>query len=299
MSETAGFMPADETAARNMSADEAIRYHYDNDTAFFALWLDPTLSYSAGRWRPPLAGGPVPATLAAAQENKIAFHLDAAGVPRGGALLDVGCGWGAVLGAARARGVARAVGLTLSNDQLAHVAARAPAGTEARLEDVFSFEPDAPFDGAVSIGAFEHFATPEMDRPRKIAVYRDFFERMHAALAPGGRLSLQTIVWDALTFEEAKRWIPETVFPRSDIPFVEEVVAASHGPFRLTYMENGADDYARTLAAWIANLQAARETILSRWGEEKYAFFERYLRNSRLAFTRRKNALARFVLQRR
>jgi len=299
MGETAGFVAADEAMARTMTADEAIRYHYDNDTAFFALWLDPSLSYSAGRWRAPTDGGPAPATLAAAQANKIAFHLRAAAVPGGGSLLDVGCGWGAVLEAARAQGVARAVGLTLSEDQLCHIRARGRAGVEARLEDVFSFEEAGAFDGAVSIGAFEHFARPEMDRPRKIAVYGDFFERMHAALVPGGRLSLQTIVWDALSFDEAKRWIPETVFPRSDIPFVEEVVAASHGPFRIEHLENGPEDYARTLAAWIANLKAARREIVARWGEEKYAFFERYLRNSRLAFTRRKNSLARFVFRRR
>jgi cyclopropane-fatty-acyl-phospholipid synthase len=170
---------------------------------------------------------------------------------------------------------------------------------EARLEDVFAYTPDRTFDGAISIGAFEHFARPEMDRSEKVAVYRDFFGRMHAALAPGARLSLQTIVWDDLTFDEAKRWIPETVFPQSDIPFIEEVVAGSHETFRLVYLENGPQDYALTLSAWIANLKAARGEVAARWGEEKYVFFERYLRNSRLAFTRRKNSLARFVLERR
>jgi len=299
MTRTEDFVPADEDTARTMSADEAIRYHYDNDTAFFASWLDETLSYSAGRWRPPLGGGPAPETLAEAQAEKIAFHLDAVDLPVGGALLDIGCGWGAVLKEAMRRGAARAVGLTLSRDQLAHITRQARPGVEARLEDVFAYTPERTFDGAISIGAFEHFARPEMARGEKIAAYRDFFARMHGALAPGARLSLQTIVWDDLTFDEAKRWIPQTVFPQSDIPFVDEVVESSHETFRLVYLENGPQDYALTLSAWIANLKAARDDIAARWGEEKYGFFERYLRNSRLAFTRRKNALARFVLQRR
>jgi len=299
MTTHAGFAPVDEPAARAMSTDEEIRYHYDNETDFFALWLDGTLSYSAARWRPPPGGGPAPDTLAAAQAAKIAFHLDTVALPPGGALLDIGCGWGAVLKAAVDRGAGHALGLTLSRDQADHVRARAWPGVEIRLEDVFQFAPGRAFDGAVSIGAFEHFARPEMDRPAKIAAYRDVFGRCHAALAPGARLSLQTIVWDDISFEEAKRWIPETVFPRSDIPFIEEIVAASQGAFRLVYLENGPRDYALTLPAWIANLRARREEIVARWGREKYDFFERYLRNSRLAFTRRKNSLARFVLERR
>lgn len=299
MNERAAFVPADEATARAMTADEAIRYHYDNDTSFFALWLDETLSYSSARWRPPLSGGAAPETLAEAQANKIAFHLDAVTLPPGGTLLDVGCGWGAVLKAAVDRGASSALGLTLSRDQAEHIASRGWPGVEVHLVDVFAFAPGRTFDGVISIGAFEHFARPDMDRPAKIETYRDFFARCHAALAPGARLSLQTIVWDDLSFEEAKRWIPQTVFPQSDIPFVEEIVAASQGTFRLVYMENGPQDYALTLAAWIERLRASRAEILARWGEEKYAFFERYLRNSRLAFTRRKNSLARFVLQRR
>ena len=299
MSETRSFIPADASSARAMRADEAIQYHYDNDTAFFSLWLDETLSYSAARWRPPMAGGAPPANLEAAQAEKIAFHLQSVGIPEGGSLLDIGCGWGAVLNEAIRTGAGSAVGLTLSRDQQTHIAERALPNVEVALQDVFSYTPDERFDGAISIGAFEHFATPAMDRQRKIATYRDFFQRMHAALAPRACLSLQTIVWDDLTFDEAKTWIPETVFPQSDIPFIEEVVAGSHDTFRLIYLENGPEDYARTLEAWIANLKAARETIETRWGPEKYTFFERYLRNSRLAFTRRKNSLARFVLQRR
>jgi cyclopropane-fatty-acyl-phospholipid synthase len=299
MNEQRRFAPADVEEARAMNAAEAIQYHYDNETAFFALWLDPTLSYSSGRWSDPLGRAPAARDLAEAQRAKIAFHLDAARLPDGGALIDVGCGWGAVLVEAAARGAGEAVGLTLSRDQYDHIRAGRAPGVTVVMEDAFAFTPSRRFDGAVSIGAFEHFARPEMDRAEKVATYSAFFERMHGMLADGARFSLQTIVWDAVTFAEAKRWIPQTVFPQSDIPFIEEVVAGSADTFRLVYLENDPRDYARTLAAWIANLRAHRETILARWGEEKYVFFERYLRNSRIAFTRRKNALARFILERR
>lgn len=293
------FTPTDPARAREMSAAEAISYHYDNDTRFFSLWLDPTMSYSSGRWHDALGGNEQP-TLAAAQEEKIRFHLDAARIPRDGSLVDVGCGWGAVIDrAVRRHGARRAVGLTLSRDQADHIRAHAAPGVDVRLEDVFAWEPGETFDAAISIGAFEHFARPEMSRDEKVAVYRSFFEKLAGMLSPRARFSLQTIVWDDITFDEAKRSLPETVFPQSDIPFIDEVVAGSAGAFRLVYMENDPAHYAKTLDAWIANLRANRDLILADWGATKFDFFERYLRNSRLAFTRRKNSLARFVLTRR
>lgn len=294
------FTPIAVAEATSLSAAEAIQYHYDNDTAFFALWLDPTLSYSAARWQAPHGKGPVAPDLATAQKAKIDFHLDALQLPEKARVLDVGCGWGAVLDAAvTARGAARAVGLTLSEDQHRHITDRNIPHVEALLEDFFAYQPDDAFDGIVSIGAFEHFARPSMGKDEKIAIYRLFFEACHRALEKGACLSLQTIVWDDVSFDESKKWIPQTVFPQSDIPFIDEIVTASAAGFRLEYLENRREDYILTLDAWIRNLKEARDEIVARWDQEKYDFFEHYLRNSKLAFQRRKNSLARLTFRRR
>ncbi|MEO1102795.1 MAG: class I SAM-dependent methyltransferase [Pseudomonadota bacterium] len=300
MTQPARFSPIDTETAQRMSAEEAIQFHYDNDTRFFSLWLDRTLSYSCARWRDPFDRLPVATDLAAAQNEKIRYHLAAAALPEGGRLIDIGCGWGAVIEAAvRADPSASALGLTLSRDQHEYISERAVPGVKSLLRDVFAYESAEPFDAAVSIGAFEHFARPQMDRAQKVAVYRAFFERMAALLTKNARFSLQTIVWDTVTFEEAKRLLPETVFPQSDIPFIDEIAEASAGAFRLVHMENDPDEYAHTLSAWIRNLKGVRETVVEEWGEQQYAFFELYLRRSRLAFKQRANSLARFVLVRR
>ena len=293
------FQPVDTAAAKKMSAAEAIEYHYDNDTRFFSLWLDPTLSYSSARWKDGLRNE-VAGDLAAAQTEKLRHHLDAAALPKGGRLIDIGCGWGAILETAVTRDPsASALGLTLSRDQHAYITSRGIPGVSVELRDVFAFESDTPFDAAISIGAFEHFARPEMNREQKIAVYRAFFDRMGGLLRKGSRFSLQTIVWDAVEFDASKALLPETVFPQSDLPFIEEVVEGAASSFRLIYLENDPDEYAMTLTAWINNLKAARETVIAEWGEEKYEFFERYLRHSRLGFKQRANSLARFVFARR
>ncbi|MEM9220903.1 MAG: class I SAM-dependent methyltransferase [Pseudomonadota bacterium] len=300
MTRPARFSPIDTAAAQNMTAEQAIQFHYDNDTRFFSLWLDPTLSYSCARWRDPFDRAARAKDLNAAQAEKIRYHLASAAIPKGGRLIDIGCGWGAVLEAAvKADPTATALGLTLSRDQHDHILARGVPGVSCLLRDVFAFESAEPFDGAISIGAFEHFARPKMDRGQKVAVYRAFFERTAALLAKNARFSLQTIVWDTVSFDEAKRLLPQTVFPQSDIPFIEEIADASGETFRLVHLENDPEEYALTLSSWIKNLRSVRETVVSEWGEEKYAFFEDYLRRSRLAFKQRYNSLARFILVRR
>ncbi|RAI03137.1 cyclopropane-fatty-acyl-phospholipid synthase [Acuticoccus sediminis] len=293
-------LKAEDRPAGSMTQSEAIQHHYDNDTRFFSLWLDPSLTYSSGRWFDPITGADLAADLTAAQDEKLRFHLDAAKVEAGTRLIDIGCGWGATLrGASQDRGAAYALGLTLSNDQLSHIESQGWPNVEARLQDAYTFTTDEPFTAAISIGAFEHFAKPNMTRPEKIEIYARFFETMAAALTTGARFSLQTIVWEDVDFEHSNTSLPETVFPESSIPYIEEVVEASAPTFRLVYLENDPKHYATTLQHWINNIKARQDDIIAEWGEEKYNFFYDYLRYSRLAFTRRKNSLARFVLQKR
>lgn len=300
MSERTAFKPVDRETAGTLSAAEAIQYHYDNETRFFSLFLDKTLCYSAARWHVPLKAEPAIDNLYDAQVAKVRFHLDALQLKPGARILDVGCGWGAVLAAAvQEYGASGALGLTLSKDQRDHIVGRNLPGVDVQLADVYETELPGTFDGIVSVGAFEHFARPSMDKAEKIAAYEKFFQICHDHMTPGAMLSLQTIVWDTPTFEEAKTWIPETVFPQSDIPFIDEVVTASHPLFRLEYLENRREDYILTLDQWVKNLKAKKDEIIAEWDEEKYTFFEHYLRNSKLAFARRKNALSRFVLRRR
>lgn len=294
------FKPVETHRARTMSAGEAIRYHYDNDTDFFALWLDPSLSYSAARWREPVTGTSLGATLEEAQTAKLDFHLTAARVGQGERLLDIGCGWGGVLRRATAVfGACRALGLTLSEHQFDYIASQCWPNVSVLLEDAFAFESDETFDAAISIGAFEHFAKPGLAPAEKRARYETFFERVACLLEPAARFSLQTIVWDSVDPASRAKILPETVFPQSDLPFVDEVTTAAQRPFRLVYMENDPDEYRRTLTAWIDNLRAVQDTVIRRWGAAKYAFFERYLRDSRLGFGRHRVSLARFVFERR
>jgi len=280
---------------------EAIAYHYDVGTDFYRLWLDPLLIYSAARWRGPLDRGPmVVRSLEDAQRAKLDFHLDGVRVGECKTLLDVGCGWGALLKRGLDRGVERAIGLTLSADQAAHIEAQRWPGFEVRRESYEVFAPEGPVDGIVSVGAFEHFVRPGYDAAHRQGVYRGFFERCHGWLRKGGALSLQSICWGYVDRAYAAKAVPTYVFPDSDLPWPNEVFEAANPFFDVVYAESRAEDYALTLREWLKRLRAHKAEIIADHGGEKiFDHYEKYLRRCTYAFENNTVTLMRFVMARR
>jgi cyclopropane-fatty-acyl-phospholipid synthase len=272
-------------------AAAAVRHHYDVGNAFFGLWLDDTLTYSCA-----LRGG-ADDTLDVAQERKLAHHLDAIGADRADAVLDVGCGWGSILHRlALTHRVPRSVGLTLSREQAAFVAARQYPGVEVRVQDWRDFEPDSPFDGIISIGAFEHFARPDDTPAQKVARYREFFARCRQWLTPGGALSLQTIAYANMSRAEASTFMQQEVFPDADLPTLAEITAAAEGLFEVRSLHNGRLDYAWTCEQWARRLRARRAEAGALVGPATVARYERYLKLSALGFRMGRIGLLRLVL---
>jgi cyclopropane-fatty-acyl-phospholipid synthase len=279
-------------STRPGDAAAAVRYHYDLGNAFFSLWLDRSLTYSCA-----LPAG-AHDTLESAQERKLQFHLDAIRADRARSVLDVGCGWGALLQRlAEHHRVDRAVGLTLSEEQAAFVRARAHPGVEVRTESWTEYEPDAPFDGIISVGAFEHFARPDQSADERLAVYRHFFARCHRWLADGGVLSLQTITYSNMSREDASEFIQQSIFPDAELPTFAQIAAAAEGHFEVQSVSNGRMDYAWTCEQWAQRLRMRREEAIDLVGREVVARFERYLKLSALGFRMGKICLLRLVFQ--
>lgn len=255
----------------------AIRAHYDVSDDFFRLWLGPEMVYSAALFAP---GD----DLDAAQTRKLDHHIDAAGARGAGRVLDVGCGWGALLRRLTTdAGVQQAVGLTLSSSQAAHVRALTLPGVEVREESWRHHRPDAPYDAIISIGAFEHFARQGLSPEEKLRAYRDFFDFCRANLKMGGRVSLQTIAYTATGFD-LPPFIGEAVFPESELPLVWEPIAAAGWGFELAAFRNDREHYERTLTLWHRNLAARRVEAVAIAGEAAVAHFDRYLKISAMAF---------------
>jgi cyclopropane-fatty-acyl-phospholipid synthase len=133
---------------------DAIQYHYDVSNDFYAPWLGESMVYSCGYFE---HGDE---TLDQAQIKKIDHILNKIRLQPGQRLLDIGCGWGALVLRAAQRFGAQCVGVTLSRNQfdLARERVRA-AGlqdrVEIRLQDYRDVS-DGPFDRITSVGMFEH-----------------------------------------------------------------------------------------------------------------------------------------------
>jgi cyclopropane-fatty-acyl-phospholipid synthase len=153
---------------------EAIRYHYDVSNDFYGAWLDPAMVYSCAYFE----NGDE--DLATAQIKKIDHILNKIGLQPGHTLLDIGCGWGAlVIRAARRFGV-HCVGVTLSENQCKLARERvAQAGldhlVEIRLQDYRDVT--GAFDRITSVGMFEHVGLQHLN---------DYFHKVQGLLAPGG-----------------------------------------------------------------------------------------------------------------
>ncbi|MFE6336905.1 class I SAM-dependent methyltransferase [Streptomyces sp. NPDC057798] len=278
-----------------------IQAHYDIGKDFYALWLDPGLTYSCALWDG-ITGAPGSTdVLMRAQRAKLRYHLGQAGITADSRLLDIGCGWGSLLRTATEEtGVRQAVGLTLSADQHAHVRSLGLPGVEVRVEDWRDHKPEDVYTGIVSIGAFEHFTHPAMSQDERIGAYRDFFARCAGWLPPLGRLSLQTIALTDHAGHDASvpDFFAREIFPGSALPRLSEIATACEPYFAITGLREDGADYARTVRAWSTRLFRAREQAQLLVGPDIYRRYRTYLRASEMVFMRQASTLYRLTLRR-
>lgn len=282
----------DTTAHRRGGTEAAIRHHYDVSNAFYALWLDESMTYSCALWQE----GDDPNDLAGAQRRKLDFHLATAGASRGHRLLDIGCGWGGLLNRALSHtSIEHGTGLTLSDAQFEHIRERGDGRIEVRKESWIDHIPAAKYDSIVSIGALEHFASPGDSEHDKVALYREFFEKCRSWLKPGGAVSLQTIVYGTMRTDENNAFIRDHIFPDSELPQPHELVEAASGVLELTLLRNDRAQYARTCDLWYRNLRRRRAEAVAIVGDDKVRQYEAYLRLSAFGFNTGRVGLMRLA----
>jgi cyclopropane-fatty-acyl-phospholipid synthase len=288
----------DTTTARPGATLEAIQRHYDVGNEFYRLWLDDSMNYSGAMWAP---GD----SLESAQLRKVDHHIAAAHAAKAERVLDVGCGWGAVLRRLVERaGVRQAVGLTLSQAQADWIASQQLPRVEVRVENWLDHVPAQPYDAIISIGAFEHFARVEDSDEKRIEGYRAFFRSCRSWLRAGGRMSLQTFAYGNLHSREAAhlsagtRFLAREIFPETDPPRLSDIAVAIDGEFEIEQLRNDRKDYARTCMAWLKRLRAVRPQAVDLVGADVVARYERYLQLSTLGFETGNLLLFRIALRR-
>ncbi|OBF24349.1 cyclopropane mycolic acid synthase PcaA [Mycobacterium kubicae] len=255
-----------------------VQAHYDLSDDFFRLFLDPTQTYSCAYFQRE------DMTLEEAQIAKIDLALGKLGLEPGMTLLDIGCGWGATMRRAIEKYDVNVVGLTLSENQAAHVQKMfdgmdTPRSRQVLLEGWEKFHD--PVDRIVSIGAFEHFGRLRYNR---------FFQMAHDVLPSDGVMLLHTIARP--TFKDARakglrltheivhftQFILAEIFPGGWLPTVPSVVEhAAHAGFKATRVQSLQLHYARTLETWAAALEGQKDQAIALQSEEVYDRYMKYL----------------------
>lgn len=255
-----------------------VQAHYDLSDEFFRLFLDPTQTYSCAYFERE------DMTLEEAQLAKIDLALGKLNLEPGMTLLDIGCGWGATMRRAIEKYDVNVVGLTLSENQAAHVQREfdeldTPRTKRVLLEGWEKFH--EPVDRIVSIGAFEHFGRQRYPR---------FFKMAHQVLPSDGIMLLHTIVRP--TFKEARakglpltheivhfsQFILAEIFPGGYLPTVPVVEEQSEAAgFSLKRIQSLQLHYARTLETWAAALEAKKDLAIAIQSEKVYDRYMKYL----------------------
>lgn len=225
------------------TAKRCVQHHYDLSNDFFALMLDPTMTYSCGYQLQPAD------TLEQMQQQKYSLISDKLQLQNCRALLDVGCGWGGMLIHAASRfPTLGGVGITLSENQL-RLANQRMAERElshrisAKLCDYRKMA--GKFDRLVSIGMFEHVGK---------SCYPVFARQCARLLERGGLGLLHTIALTDPPWVKPDPWTNRYIFPGGRLPRLEEIInEMSKAQLVVNHVENLKPHYAETLKKWRVN----------------------------------------------
>ena len=255
----------------------AVSYHYDVSNHFYSLWLDRQMVYSCAYFESPTD------SLDQAQCNKLDHICRKLRLAPGERLLDVGCGWGAlVCWAARHYGV-RAHGITLSERQLEYARRRiADEGLQDRvtveLRDYRDLAGEAVYDKVSSVGMFEHVGLANLP------LYNATVGRM---LRPGGLFLNHGITHDEEGWNRTvdTQFINRYVFPDGELDMVSNIQRGmERAGFEIHDVEALRPHYALTLRQWVSRLEAKREEAVHEVGESQYRVWRLYMAACALEF---------------
>jgi cyclopropane-fatty-acyl-phospholipid synthase len=242
-----------------------IHAHYDLGNAFYASWLDPTMTYSSARFtRTGMA-------LDTAQREKYASLARLMELRSGQSVLEIGCGWGGFAEFAAREVGARITGITISQEQYDFARQRifnAGLAEQVDIQLIDYRDVEGRFDRVASIEMFEAVGQE---------YWPTYFGKIHDVLLPGGRAGLQIITIEDALFDDYNRktdFIQKYIFPGGMLPSEDRLKPViDRIGLGWSAVERFGQDYADTLKLWDERFQAA-------WGDIRLmgGFDERFRR---------------------
>lgn len=255
------------TSTSKKNQKKEVTSHYDIGNDFYKLWLDDTMSYSCAYFQNENM------TLTEAQNSKLDRILKKLYLKPGMTLLDIGCGWGALLiKAAKEYGI-KGIGITLSSEQYKAFNSKIK---EECLSDQLSVQlmdyrdlpqSDLSFDRVVSVGMLEHVGRKN---------YGLFLSCVNSVLKSKGLFLLHFI--SALKEYPGDAWIKKYIFPGGVVPSLREIInSCAEYNFYTLDVESLRRHYNKTLLCWDKNFNNNRNKIEKMMGTEFTRMWDLYL----------------------
>ncbi len=264
------------------SRKDDIAFHYDVSNEFYRRFLDPKMVYTCAYFRD------WNNDIATAQTDKLDMICRKLRLKPGERMLDIGCGWGALICHAAEHYGVNAVGVTLAEEQLKlareTIAARGLAD-RVSVELVDYRDMDGRFDKISSIGMFEAVGFDNYDNYYR-SVHRLLKPRglyLHHAITRRGRKDLGMFRRKKPEYQALVRYI----FPGGEVDHIGWTLTnlEQHG-FEVHDVEAWREHYARTTRLWAENLMKVKDEAVAEIGEEKYRLWLAYLIGVSLGFER-------------
>ena len=271
---------------------QAISFHYDVSNDFYALWLDQQMVYSCAYYED------ASQSLEQAQRNKFDHICRKLRLKPGERLLDIGCGWGALIcWAAKHYGVS-AHGITLCQNQYEHTQRtiqRSGFAQQVSVEllDYRDLQGQAKYDKLVSVGMFEHVGLKNLPA---------YFEMAHRLLKPGGLFLNHGITSDEGGWKKtlSTEFINRYVFPDGQLETISTVQQImEHAGFEIHDVEGLRQHYALTLREWVKRLDERHEEALNYVTEPVYRIWRLYMAACAMQFEEGNTGIYQILASRR
>ncbi|HEN4465647.1 TPA: class I SAM-dependent methyltransferase [Streptococcus agalactiae] len=252
-----------------------IQKHYDIGNDFYKLWLDDTMTYSCAYFKHEND------SLEQAQLNKVHHILNKLNAQPGGKLLDIGCGWGAlIITAAKEYGL-NATGITLSEEQASFITKRIKEeGLENKVTVLIKDYRDIreTYDYITSVGMFEHVGKENLSQ---------YFQTISKRLNINGLALIHGITGQVGGNHGSgtNSWINKYIFPGGYIPRLTENLnhIASAG-LQIADLEPLRRHYQKTLELWTKNFHNALPEVQKTHDKRFINMWDLYLQSCAASF---------------
>jgi cyclopropane-fatty-acyl-phospholipid synthase len=269
-----------------------IEAHYDLGNEMFKLFLDESMTYSAGVFPHPES------TLAEAQEAKydrLCRKLDLQPTDH---VVEIGTGWGGFAIHAATHFGCRVTTTTISPSQ--HDEARRRIDAAGLADRITLLQRDyRDLDGR-----FDKLVSIEMIEAVGHHYFKTFFAACARLLKPDGIAALQAITINDQQFDNAVGsvdFIQRYLYPGSNLPSITEIckAATAAGDLRLYHFEELNPHYARTLRLWRERFMARLDAVRALGYDDRFirmwefylaycegGFLERWIGSVQLVLTK-------------